>query len=43
MVKGHGRVDIVQILCTHLCNGKMLPVETIPGIGEGDKGEWWRG
>jgi hypothetical protein len=23
-------------------NGKMSPVETIPGIG-GDKGEWWRG
>jgi hypothetical protein len=25
-------------------NGKMRPVETIPGISEaGDKGEWWRG
>jgi hypothetical protein len=22
-------------------NGKMRPVETIPGMGEGDKGEWW--
>jgi hypothetical protein len=22
-------------------NGKMRPVETIPGM-EGDKGEWWR-
>jgi hypothetical protein len=26
-------------------NGKMIPVETIPGIagGAADKGEWWRG
>jgi hypothetical protein len=25
-------------------NGKMIPVETIPGMeGEGDKEEWWRG
>jgi hypothetical protein len=25
-------------------NGKMRPVETIPGMGGGrDKGEWWRG
>jgi hypothetical protein len=25
-------------------NGKMIPVETIPGMeAEGDKGEWWRG
>jgi hypothetical protein len=24
-------------------NGKMIPVKTIPGKGEGrDKGEWWR-
>jgi hypothetical protein len=23
-------------------NRKMRPVETIPGMGEGDKGEWWR-
>jgi hypothetical protein len=27
-----------------MVNGKMIPVETIPGMGgEGDKGEWWRG
>jgi hypothetical protein len=25
-------------------NGKMRPVETVPGMeGGGDKGEWWRG
>jgi hypothetical protein len=24
-------------------NGKMRPVETSPGMGEGDIGEWWRG
>jgi hypothetical protein len=25
-------------------NGKMIPVETMPGIeGGGNKGEWWRG
>jgi hypothetical protein len=24
-------------------NGKMIPVETIPGNGgRGDKGEWWK-
>jgi hypothetical protein len=22
-------------------NGKMRPVQTIPGMGGGDKGEWW--
>jgi hypothetical protein len=29
---------MVQILCTMYENGKMRPVETIPGMG--DKGEW---
>jgi hypothetical protein len=24
-------------------NGKMRSVETVPGMEEGDKGEWWRG
>jgi hypothetical protein len=25
-------------------NGKMIPVETVPGMGGwDDKGEWWRG
>jgi hypothetical protein len=25
-------------------NGKMIPIETIPGMGRGrDKREWWRG
>jgi hypothetical protein len=26
-------------------NGKMRPVESIPGMGgkEGDEGEWWKG
>jgi hypothetical protein len=27
------RVNIVQILCTHVCKWKMRPVETIPGMG----------
>jgi hypothetical protein len=22
--------------------GKMIPIETIPGMGEGHKREWWR-
>jgi hypothetical protein len=30
-----GRVNIVQILCTMRVNGKMRPVETVPGVGEG--------
>jgi hypothetical protein len=31
--------------CVHMyVNGKMIPVETIPGMREGrNKGEWWRG
>jgi hypothetical protein len=24
-------------------NRKMRPVETVPTMGVGDKGEWWRG
>jgi hypothetical protein len=25
-------------------NGKIRPIETVPGMGGGrDKGEWWRG
>jgi hypothetical protein len=24
-------------------NGKMRPVQTIPGMGRRDKGKWWRG
>jgi hypothetical protein len=35
---------MVQILCTHVYNGKVIPVEAIPGMGgNGDKGDWWRG
>jgi hypothetical protein len=38
--KGCKRVNKVQILCTKIvqimyANGKMRPVETTPGIGEG--------
>jgi rubredoxin len=30
--------------CVHIyVNAKMIPVETIPGIGMGDKEEQWRG
>jgi hypothetical protein len=37
---GCRRVNMVQILCTHVCKWKMRPVETIPGMGEGgNKGE----
>jgi hypothetical protein len=25
-------VNIVEILCTHVENGKMIPVETVPGV-----------
>jgi hypothetical protein len=42
--KGHERVNMVQILCSHYVNRKMRLVRTIPGMrGEKDKGEWWRG
>jgi hypothetical protein len=39
------RVNIVQILCTHVCKWKMIPVETTPGMGggrikENDGGGW---
>jgi hypothetical protein len=41
--KQYRRVNMV-IYCVHMnVNGKMKPVETIPGMGEeGDKGECWR-
>jgi hypothetical protein len=26
---------MVKILCTHVLNEKVMPVKTIPGIGEG--------
>jgi hypothetical protein len=29
--KGCDKVNIMQILCTHV--GKMKPIETVPGIG----------
>jgi hypothetical protein len=32
--KGCRKVNMVQILCTHVCKWKMRPVETIPGMGE---------
>jgi hypothetical protein len=33
--KGCGRVNMVQILCTHVCKWKTRSVETIPGMGGG--------
>jgi hypothetical protein len=43
--KGPGRLNTVQILCIHTyVNIKMIPLEAIPGMGEGeDKRECWRG
>jgi hypothetical protein len=35
--KKHGRVNIVQILYTHVCKWKKIPVETIPGMRGGDE------
>jgi hypothetical protein len=31
--------------CVHMyVNGEMRPIETLPGMGEGNnKGEWWKG
>jgi hypothetical protein len=40
---GGGRGNVVQILYIYICmyvNGKMIPVETVPGMGKGDKREW---
>jgi hypothetical protein len=35
---------MVPVLCTMCVNGKMMSVETIPGMEGGkDKGKWWRG
>jgi hypothetical protein len=31
--KRYRRVNIEQILCTHVCKCKMIPVETVPGVG----------
>jgi hypothetical protein len=32
--KGSGNVNIVQILCTHICIWK-ISVETVTGMGQG--------
>jgi hypothetical protein len=31
------KVNMVEILCTHICKWKNAPVETFPGIVEGNK------
>jgi hypothetical protein len=41
MEKGCRRVDIVQILCTHVCKWKNETVKLFQKWG-GDEGEWWR-
>jgi hypothetical protein len=33
--KGCRRVNMVEIICTHVRNGKLRPLETIPGIEGG--------
>jgi hypothetical protein len=33
-------MNMVQILCTHVCKWKSESVETLLGMGGGDKGEW---
>jgi hypothetical protein len=33
--KKHGKVNMVQILCTHVGKWKIRPVETVPGMGQG--------
>jgi hypothetical protein len=33
--KGCRRMNIVQILCTHVCKWKMITIETTPGMGVG--------
>jgi hypothetical protein len=43
--KGYGRVNMVQILCTHVCkwkNDTCLNYSKNVGRGERNKGEWWR-
>jgi hypothetical protein len=35
MGKWHGWVNVVQILYTHVCKWKMVPVETVVGNGIG--------
>jgi hypothetical protein len=39
--RGCRRVNMVPILCTHLCKGEL--VECVPGLGVGYKWERWRG
>jgi hypothetical protein len=34
--------ESLQKQCSQNVNAKMIPVETIPGKGEGNKGEKWR-
>jgi hypothetical protein len=45
-VRSHSFITCIDliILKSECINGKMRPVETIPGMGGGEsKGEWWRG
>jgi hypothetical protein len=38
--KGYRRVNIMQMLYTHVCKWKMMPAETTPGMGKREnKGE----
>jgi hypothetical protein len=37
VVKRDRRMNMVQIMCIHVCKYKTIPVETVPGIGEGDE------
>jgi hypothetical protein len=40
--KGIGRCIWCKYCIHEYVNDKMIPVETIPGVG-GDKEEWWKG
>jgi hypothetical protein len=31
--KGYKRVNMLKILYIHVCKGKMIPVEIVPGMG----------
>jgi hypothetical protein len=32
--KEYRRVNMVQLLCTHVCKWKMIPIENSSGMGE---------
>jgi hypothetical protein len=38
---GYGRMNVGQIFCEHVCKWELIPIETVPGVREGEVKEEW--